>query len=71
MILPVPQEFAIGGVYLPPLLVAAGFALLLTIGSVRLMDHYRLARYFYYPPLIPIALMAIYTVVIGTFIIGS
>ena len=69
--LPIPHEFSIAGVYLPPLLVASGFALALTAASVRVMDRYRLSRYFFYPPVIPLALMVLYTVLIGTFIIGS
>jgi len=68
---PIPQEFAIAGIYLPPLLVASGFALPLTVASVRVMDHYRMSKYFFYPPVIPLALMVIYTVLIGTFFIGS
>ncbi|MDB4543029.1 DUF1656 domain-containing protein [bacterium] len=59
------------GIYLPPLLVASAIALALTVVSVRVMDRYRLSRYFFYPPVIPLALMVIYTVLIGTFIIGS
>jgi len=71
LMLPIPQEFSISGIYLPPLLVASGMALALTVASVRVMDRYRLSRYFFYPPVIPLALMVIYTVLIGTFIIGS
>ena len=41
------------------------------VASVRLMDRLRLARYFYYPPLVVLCLLVIYTVLIGTFIIGS
>ena len=59
------------GIYLPPLLVASAIALALTVVSVRVMDRYRLSRFFFYPPVIPLALMVIYTVMIGTFIIGS
>lgn len=59
------------GIYLPPLLVASALGLALTVASVRVMDRYRLSRFFFYPPVIPLALMVIYTVLIGTFIIGS
>ena len=64
-----PHEFAIGGVYMPPLLIAA---ILGTIGAVVtacLLNRYRLSRYFFYPPLAFVALAIIYTVFIGTFII--
>ena len=69
--LPIPHEFAIGGVYLPPLLIAAILGVLGSILSARLLNRYRLSRYFFYPPLVMLAMMAVYTVLIGTFIIGS
>lgn len=69
--LPIPHEFAIGGVYLPPLLIAATLGVLGAIVSARLLNRYRLSRYFFYPPVVMLALMAVYTVLIGTFIIGS
>ena len=69
--LPIPHEFAIGGVYLPPLLIAAILGVLGAILSARLLNRYRLSRHFFYPPLVMLAMMAVYTVLIGTFIIGS
>ena len=69
--LPIPHEFALGGVYLPPLLIAAILGVLGAIISARLLNRYRLSRHFFYPPLVMLAMMAIYTVLIGTFIIGS
>jgi uncharacterized membrane protein YfcA len=69
--LPIPHEFAIGGVYLPPLLIAAILAVLGAIVSARLLNRYRLSRYFFYPPVVMLAMVAVYTVLIGTFIIGS
>jgi hypothetical protein len=70
-ITPIPHEFAIGGVYLPPLLVAALFGVLAAVVTARLLNRYRLSRYLFYPPLVLLALMIIYTVLIGTFIIGA
>ena len=67
---PIPHEFAIGEVYLPPLLVAAFLGLIAAILTAHLLNRYRLTRYFFYPPLVFIALTIIYTVFIGTFIIG-
>ena len=64
-----PHEFAIGGVYMPPLLIAA---ILGTIGAVvtaRLLNRYRLSRYFFYPPLVFVALAVIFTVLFGTVLI--
>ena len=67
----IPHEFAIGGVYLPPLLVAAFLGLVAAMLTARLLNRYRLTRHFFYPPLVFIALTIIYTVFIGTFIIGA
>lgn len=69
--LPLPHEFAIGGVYLPPLLVAGIFGVALALLSGRLLNRYRLSQYFFYPPLVMVAMMVFYTVLIGTFVIGS
>jgi len=68
--MPIPHEFAIGGVYMPPLLVTAFLGFIAAIVTAHLLNRYRLTRYFFYPPLVFIALTIIYTVFIGTFIIG-
>lgn len=68
--MPIPHEIAIGEVYMPPLLVAGFLGLIAAIVTARLLNRYRLTRYFFYPPLVFIALTMIYTVFIGTFIIG-
>ena len=67
---PTPHEFAIGGVYLPPLLIAALFGVLAALVTARLLNRYRLSNHFFYPPLVFLALMVIYTLLIGAFIIG-
>jgi len=67
---PIPHEFAIGEVYMPPLLVASLLGLLAAVVTAHLLNRYRLTRYFFYPPLVFIALTIIYTVFIGTFIVG-
>lgn len=69
--LPIPHEFAIGGVYLPPLLVAAIIGVMLASVSAKMLNRYRLSQYFFYPPLVMLAMVVFYTVLIGTFIIGS
>ena len=65
----VPHEFALGGIYLPPLLVASLLGLILAVLAARLLNKYRLSRYFFYPPLVFVAMMALFTVLAGTFII--
>ena len=68
--LPTPHEFAIGGVYLPPLLVAAFLGAIAAMVTAQLLNRYRLSRYLFYPPLVLLSLMIIYTVLIGALIIG-
>ena len=65
----VPHELALGGVFMPPLLVACMFGIIATVATTRLLNRYRLSKYFFYPPLVILALMVIYTVLIGTFFI--
>jgi hypothetical protein len=65
----VPSEFAIGGVYVPPMFIAAILGMLLAVLTARLLNRYRLSRYFFYPPLVFVALTIIFTVLIGTFVI--
>jgi hypothetical protein len=67
----IPHEFSIGEVYMPPLLVAAFLGLIAAMLTARLLNRYRLTRYFFYPPLVFLALVAIYTTIIGTFIIPT
>ncbi len=65
----IPKEFAIGGVYFPPLLIAGFFGVLAAALTAMLLNRYRLSRFIYNPPLIFVALAVIYTGLIGTFII--
>jgi hypothetical protein len=65
----IPHEIALGEVFMPPLLVAGTLAVVATVMTVHLLNRYRLSRYFYYAPLVFVALTVIYTVVIGTFLI--
>ena len=64
-----PHEFAIGGVYMPPLLIAAVLGTIVAVATARLLNRYRLSRYFFYPPLVFVALAAIFTVLFGTVLI--
>ena len=67
----IPSEFSLGGVFLPPLLIAALLALVATGVTVRLLDRFRRSRFFFYPPLVYFAILVIYTVIIGTFVVPS
>jgi hypothetical protein len=64
----IPKEFAIGGVYFPPLLIVSIFGVLAAGLTAMLLNRYRLSRYFFYPPLVFVALAVIYTWLIGTFL---
>jgi hypothetical protein len=65
----IPHEFAIGGVFMPPLLIVSFLGAIAAMVTARLLNRYRLSKYFFYPPLVFLALMVIYTILIGTFII--
>ncbi|MGB5367995.1 MAG: DUF1656 domain-containing protein [Polyangiales bacterium] len=67
----IPNEFAMGGVYMPPLLICGVFGVILASATARLLNKYRLSRYFFYPPLVFVSLVVIYTVLIGTFIVRA
>ena len=65
----IPSEFAIGGIYFAPLFIASIVGVLGAMLTAMLSNRYRLSRFFYYPPLIFIALAVIYTGLVGTFFI--
>ena len=61
----VPSELNVGGVYLPPMLVAGMLGVLLAYLTAHLLNRYRLSRYLFYPPLVFVALTVLYTVAVG------
>ena len=65
----VPSEFHIGGVYMPPLLIAALLGTIAAAVTARLLNRYRLSRYFFYPPLVFVALAIIFTGLFGAVLI--
>ncbi len=64
----IPHEFNIGEVYLPPLFVVAILGVIAASVTARLLNRYRLSKYFFYPPLVFVALTVIYTVLFGIII---
>ncbi|MDJ0950687.1 MAG: DUF1656 domain-containing protein [Alphaproteobacteria bacterium] len=66
-LLPVPAEVSIFGVYWPPLLLAAILGTIAMVATIRLFNRHRLSRYFMLPEFVMLAMIAIYTVIIGTF----
>lgn len=69
--LPIPHEFAVGGVFMPPLLIASFLGILAAVLTALVLNRLRLSRYFFYPPLVLVSLAVIYTIVIGTFVVGT
>ncbi len=65
----VPSELAIGGVYMPPMLAAGVLGLTAAVLTARWLNRRRWSRFFFYPPLVFVALTVLYTVLIGTFVI--
>jgi hypothetical protein len=65
----IPSEFAIGGVYFPPLLIASVIGVALASLTALFLNRYRLSRFFWHPPLMFLALAVIYSGLIGTFVI--
>ena len=65
----IPHEFTISGVYFSPLLIAAFLGVMAAALTAIALNRYRLSRFFFYPPLVFVALAVIYTGLIGTFII--
>ena len=64
-----PHEFAIAGVYFPPLLIATLLGFIAALGTANLLNRYRLSKYLFYPQLVFLAMLVIYTVLFGTFVI--
>lgn len=66
-----PVEFQFGGVLMPPLFVSAILGLIAAALTSKWLNRLRLSHYFFYPPLVLLAMAVIYTVLISTFIIPS
>jgi len=64
-----PHEFAIGGIYMPPLLVATLLGFVAALVTSNLLNRYRLSKYFFCPQLVLLALIVIYTVFFWTFFV--
>ena len=67
----IPSEFVVGGVYFPPMLIAALVGTAAAWLTAQLLNRFRLSRFFAYPPLVLISLAVIYTVLLGTYVIPA
>lgn len=66
-----PREVSIYGVYFPPYLLAGILGVALAALTALLLNRYRLSRFFYYPPLVFLALAIIYGGLISIFLIPA
>jgi hypothetical protein len=67
----IPSEVDLGGVFLPPLLIAGLLGVVLASLTALLLNRFRLSRFFAYPPLVFLALAVIYTVAVGSFVVPA
>lgn len=65
----IPVELNIQGVFMPPFLLVFFLSLFAAVVTARVMNHYRLGRYFAAPRLVFLSFIAIYLVMIGSFLI--
>ncbi len=68
-LLPVPAEVSTFGVYWPPLLLAAILGCIAAVVTLRVLNRHRLSRFFVLPEFVMLSMIAIYTVIIGTFLV--
>jgi Protein of unknown function (DUF1656) len=66
---PFPHELYVGEVFFPPMLLDAVLGLAAAWLTARLLNRFRLSRYFYHPPLVLIALTVIYTGLFSIFLL--
>ena len=67
----VPHEFAIRGVFLPPLLLFACLGVVLALITGQLLNRVRLSQYISHPPVVLLSLAVIYTILIEFFFFGA
>ena len=65
----IPHELRVGEVFFPPMLLDAALGLVAATITARLSNRFRVSRYFYYPPLVLIALTVIYTGLFSIFLV--
>ena len=64
-----PHEIYVGEVFFSPMLLDAVLGLAAAWLTARLLNRFRLSRYFYHPPLVLIALAVIYTGLFSIFLL--
>ena len=64
----IPHELYVGEVFFPPMLLDAVLGLVAASITARLLNRFRVSRYFYYPSLVLIALSIIYAGLFSIFL---
>jgi hypothetical protein len=64
----IPRELYVGEIFFPPMLLDAALGLVAASITARLLNRFRLSRYFYHPPLVLIALAVIYAGLFSIFL---
>ena len=67
----IPHEIHLGEIFFPPMLLNAALGLVAASLTARLLNRFRMSRYFYHPPLVLIALAVIYTGLFSIFLIPA
>jgi hypothetical protein len=65
----IPHEIHLGEIFFPPMLLDAALGLAAALLTARLLNRFRMSRYFYHPPLVLIALVVIYTGLFSIFLV--
>jgi hypothetical protein len=64
----IPREIYLGEIFFPPMLLDAALGLVAASLTARLLNRFRVSRYFYHPPLVLISLAVIYTGLFSIFL---
>ena len=67
----IPREIYLGEIFFPPMLLDAALGLVAASLTARLLNRFRVSRYFYHPPLVLISLAVIYTGLFSIFLIPA
>ena len=65
----IPREIYLGEIFFPPMLLDAALGLVAASLTARLLNRFRVSRYFYHPPLVLIALAVLYTGLFSIFLV--
>jgi len=67
----IPREIYLGEIFFPPMLLDAALGLVAALLTARLLNRFRVSRYFYHPPLVLISLAVIYTGLFSIFLVPA